>query len=276
MPVRKKIKILAVITGAIIVFFLLIGFFFYFTSLKKIFLTVDGKKEEIYTRLKTVREVIESKDIELGLRDIIQPYPNTPLKGDMSIKITRVKENIEKCRVSIPFNTKVKTTSYLHKSEIIDFVTGENGEVEKIMKCLYYDDKKVMEKVLETKILKKPVEAEILKGLSKNKRPYMLSKRMKVVKTMTMRATAYYPGPEDCAPYDDGYTYLGYKAGYGVCAVDPKVIPFKTKLFIDGYGYAIACDIGSAIKKNKIDLCYDTLTESNRYGVKKVKVYMLK
>lgn len=61
-----------------------------------------------------------------------------------------------------------------------------------------------------------------------------------------MEATAYYPGPECTGKYSvHGKTYNGKKARYGLVAVDPKVIPLGTKLYIEGYGTAEAVDIGS-------------------------------
>lgn len=92
-----------------------------------------------------------------------------------------------------------------------------------------------------------------------------------------MEATAYYPGPE-CTGKNaiHGRTYTGKKARYGLVAVDPKVIPLGTKLYIEGYGKAEAADIGEAIKGNKIDLCYNTYQEAKQFGRKKIKVYLLK
>ncbi len=92
-----------------------------------------------------------------------------------------------------------------------------------------------------------------------------------------MEATAYYPGPECTGKYSKyGRTYTGKKARYGLVAVDPKVIPLGTELFIEGYGKAEAADIGGAIKGNKIDLCFTTYAEAKKYGRKKIKVYILK
>jgi 3D (Asp-Asp-Asp) domain-containing protein len=58
------------------------------------------------------------------------------------------------------------------------------------------------------------------------------------------------------------------RAGYGVVAVDPSVIPLRTKVYIPGYGVAIAGDTGGAIKGNIIDLGFDDVRSgwwSSRY-----------
>ena len=88
---------------------------------------------------------------------------------------------------------------------------------------------------------------------------------------MTMEATGY--SPEE--PGLDDTTATGMKAQHGVVAVDPRVIPLGTRLYIEGYGYAIAGDTGSAIKGNRIDLCFDTLGEVEAYGWRTITVEIL-
>ena len=88
---------------------------------------------------------------------------------------------------------------------------------------------------------------------------------------MTMEATGY--SPEE--PGLDDTTATGLKAQHGVVAVDPGVIPLGTRLYIEGYGYAIAGDTGSAIKGNRIDLCFDTLGEVEAYGWRTITVEIL-
>jgi 3D (Asp-Asp-Asp) domain-containing protein len=53
------------------------------------------------------------------------------------------------------------------------------------------------------------------------------------------------------------------------------VIPLYTRLYIEGYGPAIAGDIGGAIKGHKIDLCFDTLSEALDWGRRPATVYIL-
>jgi len=92
---------------------------------------------------------------------------------------------------------------------------------------------------------------------------------------VTMESSAYEPGPQSCGPFASGNTSCGLKAGYGVVAVDPDVIPLYTRLYIEGYGYAVAGDVGSAIQGNKIDLGMLTVDECYDWGRRDVKVYIL-
>ena len=58
-------------------------------------------------------------------------------------------------------------------------------------------------------------------------------------------------------------------------AVDPQVIPLGTRLYVEGYGYARALDVGPAITGNKIDVFLETAEEARRWGVRRVKVFVL-
>ena len=88
-------------------------------------------------------------------------------------------------------------------------------------------------------------------------------------------STGYYPGPECCAPFADGITAMGVKAQVGIIAIDDKNGPFKMWdiIYVEGYGYGLCCDRGSAIKRYKIDLCFDTLQEAKEWEVRLVKAW---
>jgi 3D (Asp-Asp-Asp) domain-containing protein len=106
-----------------------------------------------------------------------------------------------------------------------------------------------------------------------SKRTYLTS-RGGYVNFITMRATAY-----TASKY--ARTASGERVSLGVVAVDPRVIPLGTKLYVqslDGsidYGYAIASDTGGAIKNNKIDLFFNTNSDCYKFGVRNVRVYIL-
>ena len=91
---------------------------------------------------------------------------------------------------------------------------------------------------------------------------------------LVMNATSYTDDPSENGGYST--TRLGTPLRYGVVAVDPRVIPLGTKLYIEGYGYAVAEDTGGAIKGNRIDLCFTNKAQANAFGRKNVKVYILK
>lgn len=92
-------------------------------------------------------------------------------------------------------------------------------------------------------------------------------------KFLEVEATAYDTGAE-CNGGHAGRTKTGIPAAYGVIAVDPRVIPLGSVVFVEGYGMAIAGDTGGAIKGMRIDLCYNTRAEANRFGRKKVKIHV--
>ncbi len=88
---------------------------------------------------------------------------------------------------------------------------------------------------------------------------------------MVMEATAY---------AGDGITASGNGTnrnpnGYSTIAVDPRVIPLGSRVYVEGYGYAIAHDTGGAIKGNRIDLFMNSEAECNSWGIRSVKVYIL-
>jgi 3D (Asp-Asp-Asp) domain-containing protein len=88
---------------------------------------------------------------------------------------------------------------------------------------------------------------------------------------MRVEATGYSPRE----PGLDFTTSTGARAGRGVIAVDPSVIPYGTRVWIPGYGYAVANDCGGAIKRDRIDLCFDTVAEAIRWGRRSVTIIIL-
>lgn len=90
-------------------------------------------------------------------------------------------------------------------------------------------------------------------------------------RTMRVESTAYSPRE----PGLDFTTATGARAEKGVVAVDPRVIPLGTKVYVPGYGYAVARDTGGAIKGRRIDVCFETVAEANRWGRRHVTVVIL-
>ena len=88
---------------------------------------------------------------------------------------------------------------------------------------------------------------------------------------LTMEATAYIASDGD----GNGITATGLVAQHGVVAVDPGVIPLGSRLYIPGYGEAVAADTGGAIYGDRIDLCMNSYGEAMNFGRRYVTVYVL-
>ena len=88
---------------------------------------------------------------------------------------------------------------------------------------------------------------------------------------MAMEATAYLPTDGD----GYGITATGIPATYGVAAVDPSVIPLGSRLYVPGYGEAIAADTGGAINGYRIDLCMESYDQAMAFGRRVITVFVI-
>lgn len=131
------------------------------------------------------------------------------------------------------------------------------------------------DRVQITKSHGKPIEFAVLREAIelKPKRLTVATARGEVPYKLyyKMEATAYLPSDGNGL----GITATGIKATYGVVAVDPKVIPLGSRVYIPGYGFAVAADTGGAIKGQKIDLCMENYDEAIGFGRRSVEVYVL-
>ena len=89
------------------------------------------------------------------------------------------------------------------------------------------------------------------------------------------KITAYCPCSKCCGQWADGITSTGVTASEGrTIAVDPKVIPYGSKVMIAGNEY-IAEDCGGAIKENRIDIYFESHDDALEYGVQTHDVYII-
>lgn len=96
------------------------------------------------------------------------------------------------------------------------------------------------------------------------------------IQTMTMTATAYTAYCDGCSGVTANGTDLRANPNAKVIAVDPSVIPLGTRVWVEGYGEAVAADTGSAIKGNTIDVFIPSKEGALAWGRKSVKVTILK
>lgn len=107
------------------------------------------------------------------------------------------------------------------------------------------------------------------KGSSHSK--YTKGAPSKYTRSIEMHATGY--SSQD--PGNGNYTATGSRLKKGIVSVDSKIIPLGTKMYVEGYGYAIADDVGGAIKGHRIDLAFDSRYDALQFGRQNVTVYIL-
>ena len=166
----------------------------------------------------------------------------------------------------IPFQVHYEFSRTVGPGRLLTVKNGQPGRIEKVYKVTGNG-----KSLVETRRIE-PVHKLVYMGRSGFSTSRHKFTRGKVV---TMHASAYDPsaGRGRNATFR---TSTGLRAQYGVVAVDPRVIPLGTKLFIEGYGFALAADKGSAIKGNRIDLCYNSRAQCMQFGRRKVVVHILK
>lgn len=187
----------------------------------------------------------------------------------MKVIVTRIRKVKEVQRTKIPAQVKEKLVHNLRAGQKKVVQEGRDGELVKTLVVTYKDGKPVSRtKISETS--KSPQTRYVLvgtRGLTLASRGFFGGRRV-----IDMRATGY--GPDGNGRWG-ARTASGLRPGRGVVAVDPRFIPLGTRLYIEGYGYAVAGDTGGAIKGNRIDLGFDSNREAWNVGRKNVRVLIL-
>lgn len=230
---------------------------------------IDGDIKTVKTTKKTVGELISSMNLDED-KYFVEGDKNTQLHTDATIKVLNVssklvlRDEVQNYQV-----IKEPDSSMIRGNEEV-IQAGRNGLNRLLVREKYHQGIKVGEEVVQTSQLVRPVNQVIREGTAEPKIQSTIGLRS-YSQVLYMEASAY-------LPYDGGgagYTALGIPARYGVVAVDPDIIPLGTRLYIPGYGEAIAADTGGAINGYMIDLCMEDYTQAIAFGRRGVEVYIL-
>lgn len=234
-------------------------------------LIADGHTIEKDVYAATVSEALKRLGVSYDNDDRLSVNPKAKLKPDMVIQLVRVDKKQVQEEVPIAYLSKNTRSDRLRNGEIKVLTKGQNGVKEIKVENTYENGVLKEAKVLSEKVLKEPVGEVVAFG------GYVPVSRgnAEMSRYMVFKASAYDPSPASCGAYADGYTATGVRAGKGIVAVDPDVIPLHSRLYIEDYGYAVAEDTGGKINGRRIDLCFDTYREAMQFGRREVKVYFL-
>ena len=255
--------------------------------------TEKGEKKEYKTTKHTVGEALNELGLAAKESDIITPGYYETISENADITLIRTAEEVIDVSEEIPYDCTEKLNKSLPSGQQKLVQSGAPGEKKISYKIAYEDGVEVSREKISEEIVKEPVDQIKEIGPRKKIDYYQIasagsiqtsrSGSLAYSKVISAHATAYDASSCGKSASSPGYgrTATGASAVRGVVAVDPTVIPLGTRLYIESsdgsyvYGSAVAADTGSAIKGNRIDLCFNTRAEALSFGRRSVKVYIL-
>jgi 3D (Asp-Asp-Asp) domain-containing protein len=134
----------------------------------------------------------------------------------------------------------------------------------------------VTRKLVKTETIKQSKDRIVAVGTKVNS-PQMVSRGNETVsQEFYVTATAYTANCGGCSGRTRTGINLRSNPNMKVIAVDPRIIPLGSKVYVEGYGYAVAADTGSAIRGYKIDVFFPEKSSAFQWGRKRVKVKIIK
>lgn len=248
---------------------------------------VDGGLVSTTVAAGTVEEALTQAGVSVGEDDIVSPSLNAPAGDGMIVTVKRVTYREVTAIEEIPYTTVTEESDSVSLGSFRVTTVGETGEREVTSREMLIDGIVHERETLESAILKQPV-AEV-----KLVAPQPTPRSITAVKTSggtltdsdgnTISYSRMLKGKATAYTSNGGRTSTGRPAQVGNVAVDPKVIPYGSKLYIASpngkvvYGYAVAADTGGAMRSGRVlvDLYYDTERECRNFGVRNMEIYIL-
>lgn len=226
---------------------------------------VDGKAIPVLTVPVSVQKVLALAGVKQGPKDLVSAALDQKITAGQQIRVTRVSEKVVKVQAAIPYRQERVNDGTLEKGLTRTVKRGTVGLAQETIKITYRDGKEYRREVLKAEVLRKPgnqiVAAGTITEVSRG------SLRLNFNHAVMMASTAY--------TYTGRNTATGKKPQVGLVAVDPRVVPLGSRLYIEGYGFARASDRGSSIKGNRLDVFLESLAQCRKWGRRTVKVYVL-
>ena len=240
-------------------------------------LVVGDETRKIKTIPCSVSQLLRTFRITLNKEDRIEPGLCQEVKPGQTVRVIRVSFRETAYREEIAPPVTYRKDAQLEQGLRYVLKEGHTGLVQRRALICLENGRESSRRILSTEWIRHPQEKLVVLGTKPPIHTFLTSRGQEVhfTRILNMIATGYDTGPESCGVNAKGITRTGARATYGVVAVDPRVIPLGTKLYVEGYGFATALDTGSAIKGSRIDLCFDTYREAEMYGKRKIKVYVL-
>jgi 3D (Asp-Asp-Asp) domain-containing protein len=237
----------------------------------------------------TVGELLARLDMIPGDRDVLSHSPDTPVTEGMEIRLDSLTEETQTYTACIPHTTRYCGDASLPEGVEEVRIPGRDGQLRCTARVTYVNGEERDREITEQVVTSAPVEEVIVRGtgtterdepalaIGENTITLPTGEVLTYTHTAQVRATAYSHLDEGC----DFITATGTRVRIGTVAVDPRFIPYGTRMFIvsnDGtyeYGISVAEDCGGAIKGNRVDLYFPTYSDCMAFGRRNCTVYFL-
>jgi len=227
---------------------------------KPVLITADRRTVQTRTRGKTVGDALVELGVIVSGNDRVTPALTTAVRDNTLIKVVRVLEMMEVEREPIPFGLVYAADGQMEIDNQRLVHPGELGEHRRRFKVTLVDGQPISRLMLDDWVAAEPITRVIAYGTKIVPRtvdtpdgPLTYWRKIRAY------ATSYSParsGTPVTAPWY-GLTRIGLPARKGLVGVDPAVIPLGTRLYVPGYGPALAADTGNGIFGGKwLDLGY--------------------
>jgi uncharacterized protein YabE (DUF348 family) len=223
---------------------------------QRITLSIGGIDTVIYTQERTVEGLLEQAGIALGGTERVDPPPDTALSQDLRVRVYAYAEQQLVESETVEHGTVYRLDPELAEGDVRR-VVGSDGVRHREYVAAYEDGVEVSRQLVNEWCDPEPVDTVLYFGTPERvQAAQSLPNDLNVVRVMSVYATWYNAASCGRSPSDPSYgiTSTGVPVTKGIVAVDPSVIPYGTRMYIPGYGFAVAADTGGAIIGNIIDL----------------------
>lgn len=226
----------------------------------------DGQETKVRTLPTTAGDILDQLEITLDEMDIVEPALTEKVRDGDVITVNRVTKKKVKEKVTTDFEVRYAADSSLVIGETKVSQKGRNGVKEKTYEITMVDGKEVKKTLIDSEVIKKKKDKIISYGTKiLSGKPAGLNYKQKYT---NVRAVSYHFSGNPKGSY-------GLPCEYGTCAVDKSLIPLGSLLYIEGYGYAIANDVGSAIKGKTVDVYMEKAAQCGIWGARRTTVYVI-
>ena len=223
-------------------------------------IAADGRIIQIRSHHTNVLDVLAEAGIGLVGYDYTIPGPDAQIKANDTIQVIRVTEDFRLEDVPIPFQTLWQASDQLDLDSTAVVSNGLPGIKRQRIRVRYENGLEVSQTVDGEWVAQQPVNQVIGYGTRINIRTVSTPEgSLEYWRLVRMRVTAYTAASSGKAPDHPNYgiTASGVPAGTGVVAVDRSVVPFRSNVYVPGYGVGFAGDTGGGVRGRWIDLGYD-------------------